>query len=475
MWRTVLLIFSGSAGASLLTLARNLIIARAIGVEAFGVAATFAIVMTMIEMTSTMGLQQQIVQSQKGDEPDFQAALQGFHLLRGCIAAIAMFAIAEPLARFLGIPEVAWGYQLMALMPILTALVHFDIYRLNRQMIYRPGVISVVMPALIALISVPPLLQIFGDWRVMLYSILLQGALLAIVSHLVAERPYRLALKRGVMAEGLRFGWPILLNGALMFLVFNGERLLVGRELGVAMLGLFSMAVTLAQTPTLIAGATAQRFFLPQLSALGPDGTDKEKARFAHLARAAIEVDFMIGALLVLGALVLGGPLVGLLLGPSYANVVPLLVPLAVVQAIRIAKMGGSTATLARGYTGTMLPAHLIRAAGLPIAWLILVSGGSVMHIIALAALTELVGIVVALIMVRARLDLSLRPLLPSATLLSLLLISALMAPAITERLGPVIPAAICISLTFALGASCRELRHYLNSRRFDGFGSGEG
>ena len=58
----------------------------------------------------------------------------------------------------------------------------------------------------------------------------------ALVSHLVAERPYRLVLDREIMAESLRFGWPLLVNGVLLFVVFNGDRVIVGHGLGMATL-----------------------------------------------------------------------------------------------------------------------------------------------------------------------------------------------------------------------------------------------
>ena len=107
MFRSALLILSGNAAASLLLLARNLIVARLIPVADYGVASTFAVAMAVVEMMSALGLQQQIVQAKEGEDPRFQAALQGFQLLRGVISGVALFAIAGPMADFLGIPEAA--------------------------------------------------------------------------------------------------------------------------------------------------------------------------------------------------------------------------------------------------------------------------------------------------------------------------------------------------------------------------------
>ena len=106
MLRSALLVLSGNAASSLLLLARNLLVARMILLADYGVAATFALAMAVVEMASALGLQQQIVQAKNGDDPHFQAVLQGFQLLRGIVSAAALFALAGPMADFMAIPEV---------------------------------------------------------------------------------------------------------------------------------------------------------------------------------------------------------------------------------------------------------------------------------------------------------------------------------------------------------------------------------
>ena len=91
MFRSALLILSGNAATSLMLLARNLLIARLIPVSDYGIASTFAIAMAVVEMASQLGLQQQIIQAKEGEEERFQAALQGFQLLRGCMGGLVLF------------------------------------------------------------------------------------------------------------------------------------------------------------------------------------------------------------------------------------------------------------------------------------------------------------------------------------------------------------------------------------------------
>ena len=407
------LLLSGNAATALLTLVRNLVIARLIPVEDYGIAATFALAMAVVEMASAFGLQQQIVQAQDGDDPRFQAALQGFQLLRGLVAGAALFAAAGPIADFLNLPDTAWAYRVMAAVPVLTALQHFDIHRLNRRMAYGPLVLTGTLPAVAALAAVWPLYLAFGDWRVMLWTILLQAALAALVSHLVAERRFALRLDRAATLRAMRFGWPLLLNGALLFLVLYGDRVMVARLLGMAPLAVFSMGVTLTLTPTLVLDRTTQNLFLPRLSRAAEAGEDGGE-RFQTLARAALQAAMLNGAALVLGTVVFGAVFVRLTLGEKYADLVPLLVPLAILHAVRVWKTGPAVVALARGQTGNAMLANLPRAAFLPLGWMLLQGGGTLLQLVWLGTLAECLGLAVALVLVRGRARVRLGPHAPA-------------------------------------------------------------
>ena len=124
----------------------------------------------------------------------------------------------------------------------------------------------------------------------MLFAILGQTALAAITSHIVSERRFKMALDRKIMARGMQFGWPLLLNSALLFAVFNGEKLIIGREMGMADLAIFAMGMTLTLTPTLVLAKSTQTFFLPQLSSAQDDPD-----LFSTLSMAAMQAGFLNG------------------------------------------------------------------------------------------------------------------------------------------------------------------------------------
>ena len=394
MFHASAVILSGNAASAILLLARNLILARLIPVEDYGVAATFVLALAAVEMVTALGLQQQIVQSRQGDDAHYQNALQGFQILRGIAAGLVLFVLAVPLAQFLGTTEAAYAYQMLALVPVLNALQHFDIHRLNRQDRFGPLILTTTLPSALSLLAIVPLALWFGDWRAMLWATLGQLVLSVVLSHLLAERAFRLRLDRGVMAASLRFGWPLLANAVLMFIVFQGDRLTVGHHLGMADLAIFAMGVTLTLTPGLVITKSGQTLLLPRLSAA-------EGVEFDRLVSLCMNLHLLLGVLLAAGAVLFGPLAVHLLLGPNYAPLAAMIAPLAAIQAVRMVKVAPAIVALSRARSHVSLWGNIPRALSFGVAWWLLDQGFGLHSVILCALIGEALGAPLSLWMMR--------------------------------------------------------------------------
>ncbi|MCW3783806.1 oligosaccharide flippase family protein [Defluviimonas salinarum] len=463
MLKKAAMLVSGNALGSALLLARNLIVARLVSPEDYGIAATFAIVMSVVEMLSQFGLSQMIVVDKDGDDPRFQSVMQGFQLARGVFASLVLLVIAHPTARFLGIEHVAWAYQVIAVVPLINGLQHFDIHRLKRHLNFRPFILSQSIPPLVALLAIWPLALLYGDYRIMLISLLVQAGAMALLSHLAAERRYQIGFDLALIRRATVFGWPLLINGALLFGVFYGERVIVGRELGMAALGVFSMAVTLTLTPTLVMANANQSAFLPHLSS-----ARERPAAFQWLGVAAVEAGLAAGLVLLLGIVLLGGPVVHLLLGEKYAAILPLLVPVAVLQAVRMAKTGSTTVALSRERTGNAVAANLLRVSSLPVSWLVVHRTGDVMLLIWIAVGAEVLGYLLSLHLAARRTGLKLGPVVLPSLLAALTCAAALAVdgfePTLPDLAGHLLrwPLLVVMVCGLAALASMKALRGYI-------------
>lgn len=455
-----LTLLSGHAGAALLLLLRNLVVAHLIPVADYGIAITFALTMALVEMSTQFGLQQQIIQHKDGDAPRFQSALQGFQLVRGVLAGLLLFAMAGPMAGALQIPQAAWAYQVMAVLPLLRALQHFDIHRLNRQMRFGPMLLTGVIPAAVSLLAVFPLALWLGDYRVMLLALFLQEGLATATSHAFAQRPYRLSLDRQIIAGSLSFGWPLLLNGALLFLVMQGDKLIVGTMLGMTDLAIFGMGVTLTLTPALILSRSAQGLFLPQLARVADDPAEWGK-RCSTMMRSVLVMGLAFPLLLTL----IGPPLVWLALPPGFAALAPLLPWLGLALSFRLLKTGPTIMAIAAGQTRKLLWANVPRVILLaPAAWIASATGGtgSLVAITQIAAIGEAAGLAITLALIAADWRVMIRDLRgPLYAFLASLCVTILQAGSLVpgpDWVGP----CLCI-VTLAFGLACLAPRRIPN------------
>lgn len=470
MFKKVAFLLSGHALGALLLFVRNILVARLIGIEDYGIAAMFAMAMAAIEMGTDIGLQQFIVQADDGDDPEFQANLQGFHLLRALCAALVVVVCAHPFADFMGVPEVAWAFQILAVTRVALGFVHFDIYRLQRKLTYTPLLLSLNGSCLVGLVVVYPLALNFGDYRVMLYALIAQAVAQAVISHLLAQRPYRLRLEGAMIRRMLVFGWPLLANGVLMFLVLNGEKMAVGREVSPAALGLFAMGMTLTVAPAMILSRTIGNFFLPQVSAAKND-----PEAFRRIAYVGAQTALLSGLILVAGVATLGPWFVTLILGPDFAPLTELLVWLVILQAIRGSKGGLVATSMAKGKTSNMLYANLCRVLSLPLSWYALTQGAELWMVALIATAGEFCGFLVSQALIRKQLRVSIRPLMPCYGAVGLFYL-CLMGHMVSVQLltAPLVPASVTLGLTvaaFGLAlSSLRALWSYLRKREYSAY-----
>ena len=461
MYRSIVLILSGNVASAALMMGRTLLVSRLISLEDFGIASIFLLALAMIDMISALGFQQQMAQSNNGGTTRFQSALQGFSVIRGLFNAILMLAIANPIVSFFGVPHTLWAFQLIAVLPLISSFAHFDAQRFGRQMEFKPSVMLILLPPVGSLLAVYPLFHLLGDYRVLVYAILVQATLSIVVSHLVAKRRYRISFDGSVMLQALRFGWPLMASGVLMFFVFYGERGIIARHFGLEMLALFSMALSLTLTPALVVSRSTMSFFLPQLSAA------RETSRYSDLAIAVLQAHILLGCGMVASIALFGGPFLVAVLGDKYAAATPLLVWLAMLHAFRVFEGGCAIVALAAGHTKNEIMANIVRVSLLPVAWFIVKEGGGVITLLWIGILGEAAGFAIGLALALGKQGLLLRPLLLPLAIAMLIFATSCMMKIDQNFFAA---AALFLALLGMLALTMSDLLTYLRKNTATGF-----
>lgn len=420
MLKKGLLLTAGNLSGALLRLIRNIVIARLVSVEDFGITSTFAITMGLVEMMSYVGLERLIIQAKDGDDPSFMAGLNAVQVLRGALSSAVLFFLASPIATLFGIEQVAWAYRVIAIIPMIRGFAHLDMYRLQRDMRFWPSIQVDLISLLISTLAAIPLAFAFGDYRVMVCVLLIEQLVSTIVSQLVATRPYRWNWKRAIFRRALDYGWPLLLAGLAAFASFQGDRVIVGSTIGMTELGWYSVAAGLAGTAATLVQGTQVSFFMPLLSR-----AQDTSSEYSRLFLVTVQVGILSGVLIACGFAIAGRTMLSLLYGDKYQAALPVLVWVAVMQGVRAGSVATSVAAMSKAVTDIPLIANLVRMLALPVAWLLAWEGGGVLAVVVAGIMGEALSFAVSLYLLRQKLPLSLAGLgMPCALGLSTLAVA---------------------------------------------------
>ena len=89
---------------------------------------------------SDVGVEKFMISAPDGNQSSVQGSLHAFLLVRGIIVGAAIFLLADVIAWLFKIPEAAWAYRWLSLVPIIRGFTHLDTYRFQREMVYRPSI-----------------------------------------------------------------------------------------------------------------------------------------------------------------------------------------------------------------------------------------------------------------------------------------------------------------------------------------------
>jgi O-antigen/teichoic acid export membrane protein len=343
---------------------RSVILGRLISPTNFGIAATFAMTFWLLDMISNLAADTLLIQSQEGDNPTFENTAHLWQAGRGLINAVLLFLIAEPASRLFGDPQAKWAFQVLAVVPLISGFTHFDKSRMQRELKFGPSVWVDVSSNVLVTLAALPLALWRRDYSAMLWVLVLQALCSTVASFVVADRPYGWAWNPLYAKKILAFGWPLTVNGLLMFLIFEGDRFVIGAanhmfkktSYSLADLGVYSITFALTMAPTMMVIKVASSLFLPLLSSV-----QNARAHFNQRYLSCSEALSLMAAAISIPFISSGGWLVTLVYGQKYAAAAAFVGWLGAMWAVRILRVGPTLAAMALGDTENSLISNIAR------------------------------------------------------------------------------------------------------------------
>lgn len=379
-----------------LVLVRSAMIARVLGPEQYGIAATFILLQQFLDSTSDTGLNKYVISSAKGHTRSALAAVHAIALARSTIIAALLLAVAYPLFVAIDLAGSVLPFAVLALSALCIGVTNFDGYRMQRSGDFFNVSTASLAADLVATAGAFLLLKLDQSYMVAIYVILIKSFTASLLSFALARRPYKVSYNRGDLSTIFRFSLPLFINGPLLFFAAQAERLVAVSSLPPRELGVYVAVLLLIYAPSQMLLRFLGAIFLPPMS-----HEIREKGRYGPglaLATTACAVTMAIG-------FAVAGPwLITIIFGPAYHLHWTIVLIIGVTQALRFSRVWSSTVALAHGLTGQVLAANTFRLVVIPLClggvWLI---GGT--KGLALGALAgELVSLVFANWSVKRRL-----------------------------------------------------------------------
>lgn len=411
------LLFTAKGVTQACTFLRNVIVARVIGVENYGIAVTFSVTIAILDMIGNLSVDKLIIQARDGDDIQLQSAAHTVQAIRGAASAVLIALFAWPFAKLFGVPQAAWAFRFLALIPLIRGLIHLDPQRVQRHLNYRPSVGLEIAQQVITTLLAWPLSIWLHDYSAMLWLLIIQFSIPTIGSFLVAQRSYRWSWQRIYISRFLDFGWPLVINGILLFGVFQGDRFLIGsaKELfgssayTLADLGIYSIALSLTLTPTLALSNISVSLILPLFSPLQDD-----RPELYGKIRLTSELFALLAGVFALCFILAGGWLVVSIYGSEYAAAGSVIGWLAAMQAVRMLRLIPTTAAMALADTRNAMVSNLFRSISFIFTIAIILHAGALKWIAFSGFCGEVVGLTVCLFKLKrdhqVPLSLGLRP-----------------------------------------------------------------
>ncbi|MEQ8850310.1 MAG: oligosaccharide flippase family protein [Phycisphaerales bacterium] len=381
---------AGRTLSQALALARHVIIGRLLSPHDLGIAALLMVTSAMLELMTQFSVDKLLVQASDGDEAPLQGAAQLFLSARGVVMGIAALVLATPLAGLFDIPEAAWAFAAFGAAPIIAGLRHLDCKRAHRDGRFLPDMVVEVVPQAIVTAAAWPVIAGIGGYAGVLWLLVLKAALGTAMSHAVASRSYGWSWSVAPIRRILLFGWPLLMGSALLFLVTQGDQLIVGSGYSMHTLGLYAVAATIALALGTMIASVSSTLMLPVLAARSDD-----RDAFARAHASSVVAHALLAAAVGIALIASGSAIVETLYGARYAPAGGLLGWLAVMQAVRLMRVSPTVACVARADTISPMIANVCRAAVLPAAVGVAAAGLGLVWIIVVGVAGETLALVV--------------------------------------------------------------------------------
>src|SRR5574337_504527 len=286
-----------TAARFVLQLAAQVVLARTLGPDVYGVFAIGTVVLTFANFVSSFGFSWSLLQRNVLHEEDVRFAFT-WQVLLGLLTMAVLYLSAPALAAYFNEPRAKAVIEWLSLASLLAAAAAPSGYMMQRDLNFRAvGLIQIGSYAVGYLVVGVPMA--LSGWGVdaLVAAWLVQAGVMMIANFAVRPHSLRPLFWYADAAHAVGTGRAVFFTNIVNWSLNNIDRIMIGRLLNAHALGLYNVAYNVATMPnTLLLGALQPAF----LSAGARLQTDPERLGRAYLQMIAVVLVLVLPAFVFL-------------------------------------------------------------------------------------------------------------------------------------------------------------------------------
>jgi len=291
-------------GSQVLRLLGNLVFAKLLFPEAFGMLALVSAFVQGLTMFSDIGIGPSIIQNPRGEDQVFLDTAWTIQIVRGVVLWLVSVACAAPFAAWYGEPQLAQLIPVAALAAVISGFNSTRLFTAGRRIaLARVTLLDFIGQTLGMITMITWCVISPSIWAIVIGNLVGTAAKTLLSFTMLEGERNRLRFDRGAASEMTRFGRWVFISTSLTFLALQVDKLMLGKLVPMGMLGIYNNAMSLASLTPAVGTTLASSVLFPLLA--HHSRTDSgEFERDLRRARALI----LEGALFILAGLALVSP-----------------------------------------------------------------------------------------------------------------------------------------------------------------------
>ncbi|MCC2593654.1 oligosaccharide flippase family protein [Tessaracoccus sp. OS52] len=257
---------AGTLVERLARLGRNMLLARVIAPDQFGIMAIALAVISLFEAVTEVGVAQAVIQNKNGGTPEFLNVAWWFGAARGLVIAALAVPLAGPIAAFYGEPHLASLLMVAPLTVIFTGLASPRMYALQRQFEFRATLFTIQGSGIIATAFTILLGFLLQNVWALLWGAVFEAFLRFLLSFILCPIRPRFHLEAQSRKDLFQFTRGMAGLSVLTLLVMQADTIVLGKVVDAHHLGLYTMAIALAAFPLGIFSKVVRPLVVPILA-----------------------------------------------------------------------------------------------------------------------------------------------------------------------------------------------------------------